>query len=219
MRSAIPIRRLQFIAATARLTAPVVFTNHTSGYLRRFTKGARAKRRLAKRLAHVRHVLAPSEELCEATGAVGYAGPVTFIPNGVDTDRFKPADSPLRATWGVSEQEVVVLLARRLVDKNGVVVFAEAVAALKGLPVHLVFARDGPERAKAEGILGANGMAERSQLLGNVRNEDMPDIYNAADISVLPSFMEATSITGLESMACGLPLVGTRVGGHPGAHR
>jgi glycosyltransferase involved in cell wall biosynthesis len=44
-------------------------------------------------------------------------------------------------------------------------------------------------------------------------NENMPSIYRSADISVLPSFMEATSITGLESMACGLPLVGTRVGG------
>lgn len=209
------VHGLRPLAATAGLPVPVVFTNHTSGYLRRLAKGARGKRRLAKRLAHVRHVLAPSEELCSATAAVGYTGPVTFIPNGVDTERFRPSGSPLRAEWGFAEEDVVVLLARRLVDKNGVVVFAEAVAALKGLPVRLVFAGDGPERAKVKRILSTNGMAERSKFLGNVRNEAMPDVYHAADISVLPSFMEATSITGLESMACGLPLVGTRVGGIP----
>ena len=58
-------------------------------------------------------------------------------------------------------------------------------------------------------------MLDRSIFLGNVPNPQMPLIYRAADISVLPSFMEATSITGLESMATGLPLVGTRVGGIP----
>jgi glycosyltransferase involved in cell wall biosynthesis len=194
---------------------PVVFTNHTSGYLRRLNKGPRERRRLAARLAHVAHVLAPSEELCEATRAVGYPGPVTFIPNGVDVQRFHPGASSLRWEWGIADHEVAVLLARRLVDKNGVTVFAEAVAALRDMPVRLVFAGDGPERAKVEGILQANGMIERALLLGNVANDSMPDVYNAADISVLPSYMEATSISGLESMACGLPLVGTAVGGIP----
>jgi glycosyltransferase involved in cell wall biosynthesis len=43
----------------------------------------------------------------------------------------------------------------------------------------------------------------------------MPDLYRAADLSVLPSLAEATSIAGLEAMATGLPLVGTDVGGIP----
>ena len=58
-------------------------------------------------------------------------------------------------------------------------------------------------------------MSERVTMLGSVNNNDMPDIYRACDISVLPSLMEATSITGLESMASGLVLVGTKVGGIP----
>lgn len=52
-------------------------------------------------------------------------------------------------------------------------------------------------------------------FLGNVANVNMPPIYRSADILVLPSFMKETSITVLESRACGLPLVGTRVGGIP----
>ena len=43
----------------------------------------------------------------------------------------------------------------------------------------------------------------------------MPKLYNASDICVLPSLMEATSIAGLEAMASGLPIVGTHVGGIP----
>ena len=203
------------LLATRGLGLPVIFTNHTSGYLQRVAKGGRELGKIARRLAHVSEVLAPSQELCDATRAAGYRGPVRFIPNGVDVDAFSPGESVLRARWGIGQDEAVVLLARRLVEKNGVVVFAEAATQLKDLPVRFVLAGDGPERAKVERILAQGGVLDRSILLGNVPNEQMLDVYRAADLSVLPSFMEATSITGLESMACGLPLVGTRVGGIP----
>ncbi len=203
------------LTATRGLGLPVVFTNHTSGYLKRIEKGGRELDKIRRRLAHVDTVLAPSQELCDATRAVGYQWSVQFISNGVDVDSFTPGESALRAQWRIAPDEVVILLARRLVEKNGVVVFAEAAARLKDLPVRFVFAGDGPERDKVERILEQGGVRERARLLGNVPNSQMLDIYRAADISVLPSFMEATSITGLESMACGLPLVGTRVGGIP----
>ncbi|MET0082767.1 MAG: glycosyltransferase family 4 protein [Sedimenticola sp.] len=209
------VHGLRPLEATRGLKIPVLFTNHTSGFLRRIEKGEGELREMAARLKHICHVLAPSEQLCDATRLTGYKGPVSFIPNGVDTDRFQPSPSGLRDKWSITQDEVVILLARRLVDKNGVVIFAEATAALKGLPVRIVFAGDGPEREKVASIIEKHGMTDKAIFLGNVPNPDMPDIYNAADISVLPSFMEATSITGLESMACGLPLVGTEVGGIP----
>ncbi len=197
------------LEATKGLSVPVLFTNHTSGYLRRIEKGPKVYAKLAKRLNHICHVLAPSQELCDATRVVGYTKSIDFIANGVDVDRFTPNQDK------TSRDEVTVLLARRLVDKNGVTVFAEAVAALADLPVKLVFAGNGPERDKVEAILKKNGLYTKALFLGDVPNGEMPEIYRNADISVLPSFMEATSITGLESMASGLPLVGTRVGGIP----
>jgi len=209
------VHGLRPLEATRNLSVPVIFTNHTSGYLKRVAKGAYQQSRLARRLTHIHHVLAPSQELCDATAAVGYLGPIDFITNGVDTSRFSPQPSTLREQLQIEASEVVVLLARRLVKKSGAIIFAEAVEALKGLPVRIVFAGDGSERNRVESILRSNGLLEKSILLGAVPNAEMPNIYNAADISVLPSFMEATSITGLESMACGLPLVGTRVGGIP----
>ncbi|MFQ5957855.1 MAG: glycosyltransferase family 4 protein [Alphaproteobacteria bacterium] len=209
------VHGLRPLEATQGLKVPVVFTNHTSGFLRRIGKGESERKRLASRLAHIRHVLAPSTELCTATRSVGYDGPVDFIPNGVDIARFTPGPSPLRAQWSIQDDEVVVLLARRLVEKNGVTVFAEAAGFLERLPLRLVFAGDGPERAKVENILRHSGMFDRAVFLNTVPNAEMPDVYRAADIAVLPSFIEATTITGLESMACGVPLVGTAVGGIP----
>lgn len=189
---------------------PVIFTNHTSGFLRRLEKGSRVHAELAQRLGHIQHVLAPSEELCEATLAIGFSGPVDFIPNGVDVDRFT-----LQTDAVPDGRPVTILLARRLVDKNGVTVFAEAVGLLQDLDVKIVSAGNGPEKQKIVEILESNSMLGKTTFLGDVPNDKMPDIYRSADISVLPSFMEATSITGLESMASGLPLIGTRVGGIP----
>jgi glycosyltransferase involved in cell wall biosynthesis len=209
------VHGLRPLEATRGITCPVIFTNHTSGFLKRIEKGNFERQRLNQRLKHVSHVLAPSEELVEATRRVGYAGPVDFVSNGVDTQRFSPGDSTSRLGWGIEPHETVVLLARRLVEKNGVTVFAEAVTKMQNKNARIIFAGDGDERSNVESILRAGNSSNRCLFLGNVANTSMPDIYRAADLSVLPSFMEATSITGLESMATGIPLVGTRVGGIP----
>lgn len=214
-RDILHVHGMRPLGASGGLGLPVVFTNHTSGYLKRIEKGGREIGKIRRRLAHVARVLAPSEELCEATRAGGYQGPVEFIPNGVDTEAFQPGESPLRREWGVAADETLILLARRLVEKNGVLVLAQAMAGLADLPVRLVVAGEGPERPAMERVLAEAGLGDRALFLGSVENARMADVYRAADISVLPSFMEATSITGLESMACGLPLVGTRVGGIP----
>lgn len=203
------------LEATRGLDVPVLFTNHTSGFLKRLEKGPKHIRRAGSQLKHIAHVLAPSQQLVDATREVGYDKEVDFIPNGVDTNRFTPGHSNERLAWGVKEDETVILLGRRLVEKNGVVVFADAVTKINTPKTKFVFAGDGPERNKVESILKKGNRFEQSIFLGNVPNTKMPDLYRAADISVLPSFMEATSITGLESMSTGLPLVGTRVGGIP----
>ena len=68
------------LVASKQLNVPVVFTNHTSGFLKRIPKGAREMKKVSKRLSHVSHVLAPSIELIEATNKVGYEEtPPTFL--------------------------------------------------------------------------------------------------------------------------------------------
>lgn len=209
------VHGLRPLPATRGLRRPVVFTNHTSGFLQRMERGGWSRRRVARWLRHVELVLAPSLELAEATQRLAVACPVHYIPNGVDPGRFQPGRSQLRQRLGIAESETVVLLGRRLVAKNGVCVFAAAAKDFVRPGVRILFAGDGPERASIEAILRRDACHDAAIFLGNVPNPVMPEVYGASDLSVLPSFLEATSITGLESMASGLPLVGTRVGGIP----
>ncbi|CAM4357896.1 glycosyltransferase family 4 protein [Acinetobacter pragensis] len=197
------------LEATKGLDIPVVFTNHTSGFLKRLEKPVIFQGRLKSRLEHVAMVLAPSYELCEATKKTGYAGPVNFVSNGVDTTKFSAkVNDNLNA-------EKTLILARRLVEKNGVVVFAKALTLAKNKKFKVLIAGVGPEQAIMESIFKKADIVDRVTFLGAIKNSDMPALYKKADFSVLPSFYEATSITGLESMASGLPLIGTSVGGIP----
>ena len=211
----IHVHGLRPLRAALTLGHPVVFTNHTSGFLNTVAAGGRRLEALGRRIARAAYLIAPSEELVVAARTAGYSGPCDYIPNGVDAQRFTPGTArALRARWGLNDSHVAVVIARRLVEKNGVMSAALA-APLLAPKVRLVFVGDGPLRAALEAELRRNGARERAHFTGAVANRDMPEVYRAADICLLPSLIEATSIAGLEAMACGVPLVGTRVGGIP----
>ncbi len=214
----IHVHGMKPLPATRNFTdIPTVFTNHTSGFLKRLHSSRYRKARTHRRLDHISALIAPSRELLEASREIGYSGPGHYIPNGVDTGKFRfdaDARAQLRKSW-TSSDETVLLLARRLAPKNGVRDFAEACVYLADCPCRIVIAGEGPERAEMEATFALSGLRDRVLFLGSVPNAEMPGIYSAADIAVLPSHMEATSISGLEAMACGLSLVGTSVGGIP----
>lgn len=211
----IHVHGLRPLTSALAVGVPVVFTNHTSGFLQTVALGGRRLAKLGRLIREVAHVIAPSEELLSAAQAAGYGGPGMYIPNGVDIVRFSPGtDSRLRAEWQLEAKHLVVVIARRLVPKNGVLIAAHALDAC--VPnVRFVFAGDGPERTALEAVLAATGCRERAVFLGSVQNSAMPEVYRAADLCLLPSLMEATSIAGLEAMASGKVLIGTRVGGIP----
>jgi glycosyltransferase involved in cell wall biosynthesis len=73
---------------------------------------------------------------------------------------------------------------------------------------------DGPEFGDVSACLESH-FSNRFTMLGAMNHEEIIPYYSAADFSILPSLMEATSISGLEAMATSLSLVGTRVGGIP----
>jgi glycosyltransferase involved in cell wall biosynthesis len=210
----IHVHGIRPLAAALAAGAPVVFTNHTSGLLKRVRDGR--LRGIAPLFARLGFLIAPSEELLQAARAAGFAGEGEYIPNGVDANRFTPGSGEeMRSKWGLKPGEVAVLTARRLVPKNGVHTVALAAALLRETGCRFVFAGEGPERPRIRAAFEAAGLGDRALFLGGIPNEDMPPIYRGADICLLPSLMEATSIAGLEAMACARPLVGSRVGGIP----
>ena len=77
----------------------------------------------------------------------------------------------------------------------------------------LLLVGDGPLRAEIEQQVGALGLGSRVRFLG-IR-PDVPDLLASADVFALPSVSEAASLTLMEAMASGLPVVVTDVGGNP----
>ena len=195
---------------------PLAYTNHTSGYLKRIKKGGFRRIFLLKR--HLRKpdlFLAPSRELL----LVPFDIPANkiFIPNGVDGSKFifsMKKRALIREQLGIKEEEIAILITRRLVEKNGVIYLARATKFLDNKKIRFIIIGDGPERSTVENEFKKQ-CGKRAIFLGNKRHDEIVDYYSGADLSVLPSLMEATSISGLEAMAAGLPLVGTDVGGIP----
>lgn len=213
--------------AVANLHGPAkVFTNHSSVFLAyRDQISKREQMRAILSPAHV--VITPSHELADATVEAGFDRDRTFpLPNGVDTTKFAPNvdGSEVRARLGIAENEILILCARRLVKKNGVIYWVQAIPKLLErvhTSVKFLFVGDYEIRDEYSSRTEVLNAIERLSLgnrviwTGRIANEEMPAYFAASDIVVLPSLVEATSIAGLEAMASGKPLIGTNVGGIP----
>jgi teichuronic acid biosynthesis glycosyltransferase TuaC len=86
-----------------------------------------------------------------------------------------------------------------------------AVALLPG--ADLVIVGEGPERAAIEAVARARGIAGRVRLLGQIPQQELPEIYSAADLLLLVSTHEGWPNVLLESMACGTPVAVSEIPG------
>jgi glycosyltransferase involved in cell wall biosynthesis len=141
--------------------------------------------------------------------------PVVTLRNGVDLVKFRPVDrAAARARLGWSASARIVLSVGHLVERKG---HGHAIAALARLPsdVELKVVGDGEERARLEALARSAGVAARVQFCGAMRHEELHLADSAADVLVLLSSREGWPNVLLESMACGTPVVATRVHGTP----
>lgn len=204
-----------------RKDLPLVWTNHTSNYLEMYeTSSGRRKIRLF--LGHADAIISPSHELYEKSTATGIApSRNVYIPNGVDAAKFHPGNSfgVIDKDYGLDPGRPVVICPRRLEPKNGVEYFIRAIPHVRTQVPDVQFLIVGggfpDERKRFEAMLDEFNQSHDVFFTGNVPNTAMPLFYALSTIATLPSLMEATSISGLEAMASGLPLVGTNVGGIP----
>lgn len=206
---------------TLRGRFPLVWTNHTSNYLEYFeTKAGRI--RIKAFLSHPQAIISPSIELHTKSAATGVPGDHLFyIPNGVDAQKFAPGRSfdVIDKDYGLDPSRPIIVCPRRLEPKNGVEYFIRSIPIVRAERPDVQFLIVGggfpEERARFESMLAVEGQRHDVFFTGNVPNTAMPRFYALATIATLPSLMEATSISGLEAMSSGLPLVGTNVGGIP----
>lgn len=198
---------------------PVVLTNHTGEYLL-LQRTAVGRRLLSQSLACFRFVIGPSQELTPPMSNASY------IENGVDLGFFRvpgtDAREAARNALGVPSQQVVMLCPRRWAPTKGVLYLAEAIAALPddvAKRCTFIFAGSANDGypVYCQQVYGALGRVHGTdvRVLGDLDQKQLRDVYHATDVTVIPSLLEATSLAALESLACGVPVLATNVGGLP----
>lgn len=137
---------------------------------------------------------------------------VVSLRNGVDLQLFQPVErDAVRARLALDR--FTLLTVGHLVPVKAQQL---AVAALAQLPdVQLLVAGNGPLRGMLEQLAVEQGVADRVTFLGAVPQAQLRDYYGAADALVLPSEREGWANVLLEAMACGTPVIASRVWGTP----
>ncbi len=131
---------------------------------------------------------------------------------GVDTERFGLVQ---RTRRDHPSAPLKVLCVGRLVREKAqtLLVAAVAEAVARGVDAHLVLAGDGPCRAEVERAVARHEMGGRVELTGAVSQDDIVELYAAADVFALASFAEGVPVVLMEAMATGLPVVATQIAG------
>jgi glycosyltransferase involved in cell wall biosynthesis len=145
------------------------------------------------------------------------AGKIHVIHNGVDLDRFTPAeaDPGLRASLGVPGDAPLAGLVAYLRPEKNIETFLRAAAIVRErIPdAHFVVVGDGPERKKLESLTDELQIRDAVHFAGLC--PDVREWVRAIDVLLLTSICEAFPVSLLEAMACGKPVIATGVGAIP----
>lgn len=146
--------------------------------------------------------------------------PVYAIPNFVNTDIYKPATKEEKQDaiqyFNIPESKKVVICIRRLCDKNGVIFAVKAMEKVED--TILLVGGDGPNMESIRSYVLKHNLEPKVKLLGGVEGEVKANMYAVADYALVPSItlhglQEATSISAIEAMACGIVLIASGIGG------
>ncbi|MGQ9670747.1 MAG: glycosyltransferase [Desulfosoma sp.] len=201
------------LAARLGGVAPVLHNEH--GWVMDDLDGKNRKRILVRRLlsSGMHAVVCVSKQMERwLLRVVRVRCAVVQIYNGVDTHLFRPAkgSGTLRRELGLPEDAFLMGIVARLdpIKIHACLFRAVTLLRRKYRNVHLAVVGDGPMKAtlRAQAGEGIHFLGER---------KDIPEILSNLDLFVLPSLKEGISMTILEAMATGVPVVALKVGGNP----
>jgi phosphatidylinositol alpha-1,6-mannosyltransferase len=183
------------------------------------------KQALGHVLRHARHVVAAGGyPAAEAEHAAGRALPITVVPPGVDTQRFRPLAAPeradARAHFGLPVDAELIVGISRLVPRKGFDTAIRAVARMSATRPDLVLAISGGGRDEGRLRRLAAELHAPVRFLGRVPNDDLPRLYGCADVFTMLCRnrwagleQEGFGIVFVEAAACGVPQVAGDSGG------
>ena len=154
---------------------------------------------------------------------------INVIPPGVDTHHFYPIPSDeAKEAIGISPNEKMALFVGRIEPLKGVDTLLRAMAVLKKncrsfvCPDYLIVIGGDPggdeeklsdEMARLQGLSCNLELGDMVIFLGKRGQDTLPYYYSAAEVVVMPSHYESFGMVALEAMACGTPVIASRVGG------
>ena len=200
---------------------PLVITTHTD-----FAKYAFGRfhdslpvRKAAKTVggafySHAQAVIVPSQKSLGFYWLQPYRDRITVIPNGICLERFqqpvsKAEKASLMRKYGLEDNGFTLVMVTRVSkEKNIIEILRYFPALLQALPqAQLVIVGDGPYRRRLEACCIRQEIAEHVRFTGRIAPEDIYRYYALGDVFVSASTFEIHSMTILEALACGLPLV------------
>jgi teichuronic acid biosynthesis glycosyltransferase TuaC len=141
---------------------------------------------------------------------------ISVIFNGIEPDRFTPIGiEEARGRLSLDAGGRLAVCVSRLSAEKGIDVLVEAAARVKTPGFRLVLVGGGPQRAQLEDQAGRLDIGDRVVFAGDQPHDDIPVWVAAGDVFVLGSRKEGYPNAVVEALACGRPVVATRVGGVP----
>ncbi len=208
---------------------PLVSMFHTLAQLKNRVAESAAEREQDVRYEIERRTMAGSDRVVAATKIdrqqilrhYGPMAPIQVIPGGVDLEQFAPRGrQAARAELGWDPRRKVLLFVGRIQRLKGLEVLLRAFSKLNDLDARVVIVGGQPgtsletrEIARLQHLSVKLGIDQRTSFVGAVPHPQLPLYYSAADLTVMPSSYESFGLVAVESLACGTPVVATRVGG------
>jgi rhamnosyl/mannosyltransferase len=198
-----------FVAYLASRHAGRLVVTYHSDIVRQKLTGRAFRPILQRTLRRARAIIATSPNYLESSEVLRlHRERCRVVPLGIDAERFARADE--REVRAIRERfgPRIVLGVGRLIYYKG---FEHLIRAMKEVEASLVIIGTGPLRARLERERDASGLTERVHFVGEV--ESAAAYFHAADVFALASTArsEAFGIVQLEAMACGVPVVNTRL--------
>jgi D-inositol-3-phosphate glycosyltransferase len=143
---------------------------------------------------------------------------ISVIPCGVNLNLFKPIDKKIARRFLGFDGENIILFVGRIVPLKGIEKLLMAMPYIIQKQRLKLAVIGGDERSQAEmerlqSLSKSLKINDSVSFLGLVKQDILPYFYSAANLCVVPSYYESFGLVALESLACGTPVVATRVGG------